>query len=100
MTGPRNPGSGALVRLVAAREISTRVRDRSFIISSAVIMLLIVGSIALQVALNSGGDEVRIGVVGDRTALQPALEAQGDAVGTDVTVAGLDDEAAARTAVD
>ncbi|MBW8766917.1 MAG: ABC transporter permease [Geodermatophilales bacterium] len=100
MTGPRNPGSGALVRLVAAREISTRVRDRSFIISSAVIMLLILGSIALQVALNSGGDEVRIGVVGDRTALQPALEAQGDAVGTDVTVAGLDDEAAARTAVE
>jgi ABC-2 type transport system permease protein len=100
VTGPRNPGSGALVRLVAAREISTRVRDKSFIISSVVIILLILGSIGLQVALNSGGDAVRIGVVGDRAALQPALEAQGAAVGADVTVVGLDDEAAARTAVE
>jgi ABC-2 type transport system permease protein len=100
VTAPRTPGSGAVVRLVAAREISTRVRDKSFIISSIVIVLLILGSIGLQVALNSGGDEVRIGVVGDRSALEPALEAQAEAVGADVTVVGLDDENAARTAVE
>jgi ABC-2 type transport system permease protein len=92
-------GSAALVRLVAAREISARIRDKSFIISSVVIILLIVGSIGFQVAITSGGEESRIGVVGDTSALGPALEAQGDAVGVDVTVVGLGDEAAARSAV-
>jgi ABC-2 type transport system permease protein len=99
VTEPRDLSSAGLVRLVAGREISTRVRDRSFIISSVVIILLIVGSIGLQVALNSGGEEVKIGVVGDRAALEPALEAQGKALGVDVTVVGVDDEAAARSAV-
>jgi ABC-2 type transport system permease protein len=92
-------GSAALVRLVAAREISARIRDKSFIISSVVIILLIVGSIGFQVAITSGGEKSRIGVVGDTSALGPALEAQGDAVGVDVTVVGLGDEAAARSAV-
>ena len=45
MTEPRDLSSSGLVRLVAAREISTRIRDRSFIISSVVIILLIVGSV-------------------------------------------------------
>jgi ABC-2 type transport system permease protein len=38
-------------------------------------------------------------VVGDTATLKPALVAQGDAVGADVTVVGLDDEAAARRAL-
>jgi ABC-2 type transport system permease protein len=96
---PHKLSSAALVRLVATREISTRIRDKSFIISSVVIILLIVGSIGFQVAINSGGEEARIGVVGDVGTLRPALEAQGKAVAVDVTVVGLDDEAAARSAV-
>jgi ABC-2 type transport system permease protein len=99
MTEPRTLSSAALVRLVAAREISTRIRDKSFIISSVVIILLIVGSIGFQVAINSGGAESRIGVVGDIASLRPALEAQGKAVAVDVTVVELDDDAAARSAV-
>ncbi|MCW2637263.1 MAG: ABC-type Na+ efflux pump, permease component [Blastococcus sp.] len=99
MTEPRTLSSAALVRLVAAREISTRIRDKSFIISSVVIILLIVGSIGFQVAINSGGAESRIGVVGDISSLRPALEAQGKAVAVDVTVVELDDDAAARSAV-
>jgi ABC-2 type transport system permease protein len=100
MSAPRNPGSAALVRLVAAREISTRVRDKNFIISSIVILVLLVGSLGLQVALNSGSDETRIGVVGGGAGLEQALEAQGEALEADVTVVDLDDEAAAQAAVE
>jgi ABC-2 type transport system permease protein len=96
--GPRS--SAEMVRLVAGREISTRVRDKSFIISSVVIILLIVGSIGFQVAVSSGGEEARIGLVGDPVAVRTALEAQGEAVGVDVTVLTFDDEADARSAVD
>jgi ABC-2 type transport system permease protein len=92
--------STALVRLIAAREISARVRDKNFIISSVVIILVLVGILAFQVAINSGGDETRVGVVGSSAELDQALEAQGEALGVDVTLVELDDEAAARTAVD
>jgi ABC-2 type transport system permease protein len=100
MSAARDPGSGTLVRLVAAREMSTRVRDKNFIISSIVIILLLVGALALQVLLDSGEDETRIGVVGGDTALEQALEQQGAALGVDVTVERLDDVAAGRRAIE
>jgi ABC-2 type transport system permease protein len=100
VTEPRDLSTAALVRLVAAREISARVRDKNFIISSVVIVLVLVGLLAFQVAVNSGGSASRIGVVGNTAALEQALEAQGDALGVDLTVVDLEDEPAARTAVD
>ncbi len=102
MTGPvpREPSSATLVRLVAARELTTRARDKGFIISSVVILLIIVGAMVFQVVVSSGGDESRIGVVGGDASVTSALEAQGEALGLDVTVVDLDDDAAARTAVD
>jgi ABC-2 type transport system permease protein len=99
VTAPRTPGSGELVRLVAGREVSTRIRDKTFLISSAVILLLVLGVMVFQAVVASGADEVKVGVVGDRAALQPVLERQGKEVGADVTVVGLDDEAAARRAL-
>jgi ABC-2 type transport system permease protein len=100
MTTPRRLGSAALVRLVAGREISARVRDKNFIISSVVIVLVLVGILGLQVALNSGDDTTRIGVVGSEAALSEALEAQGEALGIDVEVVDLDDESAGRAALE
>jgi ABC-2 type transport system permease protein len=99
VTAPRTPGSAELVRLVAVREISTRIRDKTFLISSGVILLLVVGSMVFQAVVASGANEIAVGVVGDAATLKPALVAQGDAVGADVTVRGLDDEAAARRAL-
>ena len=99
MTAPGMPGSAALVRLVAAREMSTRIRDKTFLITSGVILVLVLGGMAFQVLIASGADKVTIGVVGDQSALEPALQAQGRAVGADVTVVGETDETGARTAL-
>jgi ABC-2 type transport system permease protein len=99
MSEPRTLGSSALVRLVAGREISTRLRDKTFLISTAVILLLVLGAMVFQVIIASGASQQKIGVVGDRIALEPALTAQGEAIGVDVTVVGIADEAAARTAL-
>ncbi|NEK57696.1 ABC transporter permease [Geodermatophilus sabuli] len=100
MTEPRDVGSAAMVRLVAGREISARVRDKNFIISSVVIILVLVGLLGFQVAVNSGSEQTRVGVAGDSAGLPQALEAQGEALGIDVTVVELADEAEARAAVD
>jgi ABC-2 type transport system permease protein len=99
VTGPRPLGSAALVRLIASREISARLRDKNFIISSIVIIVLLVGTLGLQVVLNSGSDTTRVGVVGD-SALEAAIQAQGKALDVDVTVKALDDEDAARAAIE
>lgn len=99
MTAPRTPSSAAVVRLVAGRELSTRIRDKTFLVSSAVILVLVLGVMVFQAVVASGADEVTVGVVGDPAALRPALEANGKTVGADVTVVGLADEAAARRAL-
>jgi ABC-2 type transport system permease protein len=88
------------VRLVAAREASTRLRDKNFIIGSIVIVVLLLGMMAFQVAAGSGSDEARIGVAGETGALESALTTQGDVLGVDVTVVPLEDDAAARAAVE
>ncbi len=100
MTEPRDLGSASLVGLVAKREISARIRDKNFIISSVVILLLLLGSLGLQVALDSGPEESRIGLVGDAPGLEQALQAQGEALRVDVSVVGLADEAAATAAIE
>jgi ABC-2 type transport system permease protein len=91
--------SATLIRLVAGREVSTRLRDKAFLISSAVIILLVIGAIALQVVLGNQATKETVGVVGDPSVLQPALLAQGKSLDVQVTVVGLRDEAAARQAV-
>ena len=104
MTAPAHtdvtPNSPArMVRLVAGREISTRIRDKSFLIGSAFLLVLIVGMLAFQIAVNSGADVTKVGVVGGDQTVTAALQAQGDALGTDVEVIDYGDEATARNAV-
>jgi ABC-2 type transport system permease protein len=99
MSGPRGISGASMVRLVAAREVAARVRDKNFIISSVVIVLVLVGVLGLQVAFSSGSEESRVGLVGD-PALRAALEQQGDALDVDVRVVELDDAAAGRAAVE
>ncbi|NEK94785.1 ABC transporter permease [Modestobacter muralis] len=89
-----------MVRLVAGREISTRIRDKGFLIGSAVLIVLILGMLVFQVAINSGTDTTRVGVVGGDAAVGEALRTQGQALGTEVEVVDYGDEAAARTAVE
>ena len=100
MSGGRRPSGAGMVRLVAAREASTRLRDKNFIISSVVIVGLLLGVMAIQVVSGSGSDEARIGVVGEAGALDPALRSQGEALGLEVTVVPLADDGAARAAVE
>jgi ABC-2 type transport system permease protein len=97
---PRPLSPAAMIRLVAAREITARIRDKNFLISSAVILVLLIGTLGLQVALGSGSEPTRVGVVGGVAQLEPALQAQGQALEIDVEVVELDDEAAARAAVE
>jgi ABC-2 type transport system permease protein len=97
---PKQLGSSSLIRLVAGREISTRLRDKNFLISTAVLLILIIGVMVFQVLVNTNASKSTIGVVGGSPTFTSVLRTQGDSLGHDVRVQDLADEAAARTAVD
>lgn len=88
------------VRLVAGREMATRVKDKGFIVSSIVIVLLVVGVMVFQLLAQNSGSTTDIGTVSGGAQVEQALVRAGEQVGTVVTVTELPDGAAARQAVE
>ena len=89
-----------MVPLVVRREISTRVRERSFLISTVITLVIIAAVIAIPAIFNSGDDKITVGLVGNTSTVQPALEQAAKVQDVTVTVTPYADEAAARAAVD
>jgi ABC-2 type transport system permease protein len=86
--------------IVARREFVERARDRGFQVSTAITVLLLVGVIVISAAFNrpTRFDLVVVGEGSD--VLAPQVRAAADALGIEVTVRELGDEAEARQAVD
>lgn len=65
------------VKLVAKREISTRGRDRAFLISSLISVVVLIAIIVIN-SFSSGSDEFKVGVVGSdaREIVAVAMERQ------------------------
>jgi len=88
------------VRLIAAREITTRVRTKSFLISNAVLLVVIVGAVVAASVFGGGTSAPpKVGLVGEAGALSQVLERTGAALGTPVRPVALGDEQAARAQV-
>lgn len=99
-TGDVRMSSSRIVGLVARREIVSRLKDKGFIVSSIFIIVLIMGSVAFQVLIQSGASTVSVGVVGGPQGLSAAIQDQADAFGLEAEVVSYDDEAAARQAIE
>ncbi|MEN3358914.1 MAG: type transport system permease protein [Mycobacteriales bacterium] len=101
--GPARAGQGSprgLVRLIARREIVTRVRERSFAISTLITVLIVVALVVIP-HLNNGPDRVVVGVVGSSAAgLDSALEQSAKQQGARFELRRYADLAQARAAVD
>jgi ABC-2 type transport system permease protein len=96
-----NPSSPArIIALVAKREITTRARTRSFLVSNAIILVLILGGI-LGTSLFAGGPDSgpKVGLVGSAANLSGSLSASAKAIGHPVDVSTVADVAAARAKV-
>lgn len=89
-----------LVGLVARREITTRVRERSFLISTIITLLIIAAVIVIPALLSRGGDKVTVGLVGAPAAVEPALRQAAEAAAVELVTRPYGDESAARTAVE
>src|SRR2546428_775797 len=86
------------VRLVAAREVRTRLRSKAFRISTAITLLLLIG-FAIVMKFVGGGVDAKVGVVGPATALARPLEASAKAIGETVETRTVQDEQAGRDQV-
>ncbi|MBY6683264.1 ABC transporter permease [Rhodococcus sp. BP-316] len=98
----RSPlSAGRAIALVARREFDVQVRKKSFLISNAIVLLVIVGGI-VAFSIFSGGsdseDRTPVGLVGDQ-GLSQTLTAVGDQLGAPVEVREIGSADEARTQV-
>ena len=84
-------------RVVAARDFSVRLRDKGFVISTAITVTVLTVFILVR-AFASGGDAFALGVVGDR-ALAATAASVGERAGVEVAVTAIPDERAAERAL-
>lgn len=87
------------VKLIAAREINTRAREKSFLLSTGLMIVVIVVGAIIWSMLAGRDSAERIGVVGGDPALTQVLGDTGDAVGSRLEISAVPDAAAARHAV-
>jgi ABC-2 type transport system permease protein len=88
-----------MVPLVVHREITSRIRERSFLISTAVTLLIVAAVVIVPRLFNSDDDNVTVGLVGDASTVQPTLQQAAQVQGATLTVNRYPDEAAGRAAV-
>jgi len=72
------------VRLVAKRELNTRLRTKSFVIGTAVILVVFAGYFLLQATLLGDAGRSKIGLSGQATGISDQLKTVAQQLGRDV----------------
>lgn len=87
--------SWGAIRLVASREIMTRLRSKSFVWLTVILVgAVVLGGFVLNAASSSGPTAERVGVTPQTAALAESIEATGGTLGTEVETVDVADEAA------
>ncbi|RZQ63308.1 ABC transporter permease [Amycolatopsis suaedae] len=77
-------GAVTAVRLVAQRELNTRLRTKSFVIGTAVILAVLAGYLVLQTTLFGQADTSKIGLSGQTAGIAETLKTQAAQLGKNV----------------
>ncbi|MGH3466435.1 MAG: ABC transporter permease [Thermocrispum sp.] len=84
------------IRLVAQRELNTRLRTKSFAIGTAVIIAVIAAYLLLQASIFGDAERSDVGLSGQASNLAAPLEAAGEALQIEVHTSVVTDDAQAR----
>ncbi len=87
------------VWLIARREIDSRLRTRSFAVSTAVAALLLIVVVLMQSSLFAGTERSRVGLAGQAAAIATPLVTQSAARGLDVETSLVPDVATGEAMV-
>jgi ABC-2 type transport system permease protein len=86
--------SWGAIRLVASREIMTRLRSKSFVWLTVILVgAVVLGGFVLNAASSSGPTAERVGVTPQTAALAESIEATGSTLGTEVETVDVADDA-------
>ncbi len=92
-------GPARIIALVAKREIVTRARTKSFLISNAIILVVILGGIIAASVFSNSDSHPKLGLVGSAASLSAPLSAAAVSAGNPLDTSRVPDRAAARTKV-
>jgi ABC-2 type transport system permease protein len=92
-------GSWEVVRLVAGREVTTKMRSKAFIITTVATLVLIVG-FSLVMKLVGGGSDATVGVTSQAGPLAEPIKVVSRQVGQDVDVKNVDEKAGRQQVAD
>ncbi|TVT57851.1 ABC transporter permease [Amycolatopsis rhizosphaerae] len=84
MTTPHPVTPLRAIGLIARRELNTRLRTRSFVVGTAVILVILAGYLLLQASLFGHANKAKIGLTGQAIGIAAQLKAAGAAAGKDV----------------
>ncbi|MEC3979597.1 ABC transporter permease [Amycolatopsis sp. H20-H5] len=88
------------VWLVTKRELNTRLRTRSFVVGTAVMLVLLVGYLLLQMSLASTSGKSTVGLTGQATGIAEQLRTAGTQSGQQIETVTIAGPAEGRAKVD
>jgi ABC-2 type transport system permease protein len=89
----------AAIRLVATRELATRLRSKAYLVSTAVMLVLLVAVTVALKLFGSSGPDVTVGYDSQTASLATSLRAGADSIGESVGVTQVADQAAGTAKV-
>lgn len=93
---PTSPAS--LIKMVAKREVTTRLRDKTYLVSIGVFIVIVLIVVGFNVLANSGHNDFNVGIVGTTSPEFTSEVATGaKQLDAKVTLSSVADEAAAKT---
>ncbi|MFG1638896.1 ABC transporter permease [Amycolatopsis sp. NPDC049252] len=88
------------VWLVLKRELNTRLRTRSFVIGTVVMLVLLLGYVGFQAALAGAADKSTVGLTGQATGIAQQLRTKAAQAGQEISVVTVTDPAEGRQKVE
>ncbi len=88
------------VWLVMKRELNTRLRTRSFVIGTVVMLVLLLGYVGFQTSLAGAADENTVGLTGQATGIARQLQVEAAQSGRQISTVTVTDPAEGRKKVE
>jgi ABC-2 type transport system permease protein len=88
------------VWLVMKRELNTRLRTRSFVVGTGVLLVLLLGYVLFQTSLAGSSDKSTVGLTGQATGIARQLQTEAALSGREITTVVVTDPAEGREKVE